>query len=54
MLRLAVRAHVRHRETKYDEYLVRGDGRDLARAAIAEDVDRVLAAWQRSPAGIRD
>ncbi len=54
MLRLAVRAHVRHRETKYDEYLVRGDGRDLARAAIAEDVDRVLAAWQRPPASIRD
>ncbi len=50
MIRLAVQAHVRHRETRYDEYLARGDDRDHARAVIAEDVDRVLAAWQRPPA----
>ena len=45
-VRLAVVAHVRHRETAYDELLARGHERWEARAAVEEAVDRVLHAWQ--------
>jgi hypothetical protein len=41
---LAVVAHVRHTETRYDELLHRGD-RDTARHLVREDVDRVLDRW---------
>ena len=43
---LAVIAHVRHRETKYDDLLMRGHERREARAAVEEAVDRVLRKWQ--------
>ena len=45
-VRLAVIAHVRHRETKYDELLARGRERWQARAAVEEAVCRVLEKWQ--------
>jgi hypothetical protein len=45
-VRLAVIAHVRHRETTYDELLARGYDRWEARAAVEEVVRRVLQRWQ--------
>ena len=45
-VRLAVIAHVRHHETKYDELLVKGYERREARAAVEEVVDRVLQKWE--------
>ena len=45
-VRLAVIAHVRHRETKYDELLAKGHERRQARAAVEEAVDRVLQKWE--------
>lgn len=46
-IRLAVVAHVRHDETKYDHLLARGIDRRTARDRVREDVDRVLARWDR-------
>jgi hypothetical protein len=43
---LAVIAHLRHRETKYDELLARGYDRWEARAAVEEVVCRVLQRWE--------
>ena len=45
-VRLAVIAHVRHRETKYDELLAKGHERWEARTAVEEAVDRVLRKWE--------
>lgn len=45
-VRLAVIAHVRHRETKYDELLAKGNERSQARAAVDQAVDRVLQKWE--------
>jgi hypothetical protein len=45
-VRLAVIAHVRHQETKYDELLAKGHERWQARAAVEEAVDRVLRKWE--------
>ena len=42
---LAVRAHVRHRHTNYDDLLFSDVDRAEAREQVHEDVDRVLAAW---------
>ena len=44
-IRLAVVAHVRHAETKYDTLLSRGYERRDARSEVAEAVQRVLARW---------
>jgi hypothetical protein len=44
-VRSAVLAHVRHRETKYDELLAKGYERWEARAAVEEVVRRVLQKW---------
>lgn len=41
----AVKAHIRHRETNYDELLGRGRSRDDARAQIADRVADVLQKW---------
>jgi hypothetical protein len=46
---LAVRAHVRHTHTNYDELLMRGVGRLEARAQVREKMDRVLAKWRELP-----
>ncbi len=45
-VRLAVGAHVRHTETKYDELLVRGFERHDAREQVEEAIDHVLARWE--------
>ena len=49
---LAVRAHVRHVYTRYDELLVAGRERHEARSAVAEDVESVLERW-RGPGASR-
>jgi hypothetical protein len=46
-IELAVRAHVRHRHTRYDDYLMAGWDRGQARAAVCPDVEAQLAAWAR-------
>lgn len=46
-VRLAVTAHVRHRETAYDALLTTGRGRAECRDEVAADVKRVLASWGR-------
>lgn len=48
-VRLAVMAHVRHRETPYDALLARGYDRWEARAAVEEAVRRVLHKWGAQP-----
>lgn len=52
-VRLAVVAHVRHRKTRYDELLMTGTPRDVARGIVADEVDAVLMAWRRDR-GARD
>jgi hypothetical protein len=47
-IRLAVVAHIRHTETRYDELLAAGHERSEARAEAKGIVDRVLARWQAS------
>jgi hypothetical protein len=44
---LAVRAHIRHAETDYDNLLARGTGRAAARHSVAEAVAVVLDRWAR-------
>jgi hypothetical protein len=45
-IRLAVVAHIRHTETRYDELLASGLDRWEARAEVEGKVARVLAAWE--------
>ncbi len=45
-VRLAVIAHIRHRETIYDKLLGKGHERSDARAMVDEAVDRVLQKWE--------
>jgi hypothetical protein len=45
-VRLAVAAHIRHRETEYDRLLARGHGRRAARATIKDILDSVLSKWE--------
>jgi hypothetical protein len=45
-VQLAVVAHVRHDETRYDELLARGVERRDARDRVREEVDRVLSRWR--------
>lgn len=44
-IRLAVIAHIRHRETKYDKLLMRGYSRLAARAEIESEVTHILHQW---------
>jgi hypothetical protein len=44
---LAVRAHVRHVHTRYDELLASGMAREEARARVAAPVAKCLETWQR-------
>lgn len=44
-LRLAVAAAVRHRHTNYDELLMQGVDRYMARREVAGQIDRVLREW---------
>ena len=45
-VRLAVIAHIRHAETKYDELFTKGHTKETARAEIEEHLDRVLKKWE--------
>ncbi|HKG78296.1 MAG TPA: DUF2293 domain-containing protein, partial [Pyrinomonadaceae bacterium] len=45
MIRLAVLAHVRHRETDYDSLLARGWLRGEARTKVRDRVEAVLEKW---------
>ncbi|HNS51558.1 MAG TPA: DUF2293 domain-containing protein [Anaerolineae bacterium] len=45
-IRLAVIAHIRHTETRYDELLARGLDRWEARAEVEAKVSRIVAAWE--------
>ena len=44
-IRLAVIAHIRHRETRYDSLLMRGHSRSAARAEIESEVVQILHQW---------
>jgi hypothetical protein len=44
---LAVAAHIRHRETNYDELLADEWDRGEARRQVRYDVDEILRSWQR-------
>jgi hypothetical protein len=46
---LAVRAHVRHQFTKYDELLFTGYDRYDARAMVGGEVERILDKWRANP-----
>lgn len=45
-VRLAVLAHIRHRETNYDELLGSGLYRGEARARVSDRVDQISDSWQ--------
>ena len=42
---LAVRAHIRHSETNYEEFIGRGCLRDEAREQVAEAIEQVMLRW---------
>jgi hypothetical protein len=46
-IELAVKAHVRHKHTHYDQLLMKGWGRTEARSAVAEKLDQVMREWSR-------
>lgn len=46
---LAVRASVRHEDTRYDKYLMSGTDRSEARARVCDEVEGTLDRW-RTPA----
>ena len=46
-LNLAVRAHIRHSETEYDELLLSGYDRSLARAKVEERIQDILEQWRQ-------
>ena len=48
-VRLAVAAHVRHAETRYDELLAAGLERHDARRQVQERVNDVLGEWSTQP-----
>ena len=45
-VRLAVVAHVRHIETRYDGLMARGHDRWDARAQVQDEVERILSEWK--------
>jgi hypothetical protein len=46
-LELAVKAHIRHAHTNYDQLLMRGVERLEARARVRDEIDRVAGTWAR-------
>jgi len=48
-VRLAVAAHVRHAQTRYDVLLASGHERHEARRQVQAGVDQVLATWRGTP-----
>jgi hypothetical protein len=53
MIELAVRAHIRHCHTSYDQLLARGVSRDAARSAVRAAVKEVIERWQRPGGGAK-
>jgi hypothetical protein len=47
-IELAIRAHVRHRYTRYDELLAQGFDRGDARASVRDAVDEVVERWRET------
>ena len=47
-LRLAVIAHIRHEHTRYDELLMDTGDRAHARHLVRDEIQKVLASWERS------
>ena len=45
-LELAVAASIRHQDTRYDELLVSGAGREAAREQVRDQVARTMQAWR--------
>ncbi len=45
-VRLAVRAHIRHAETNYDQLLSQGLARQAARVEVEAGIERILENWQ--------
>lgn len=48
MIDLAVRAHIRHTHTEYDDLLSRGEDRRDSRSRVLSHVEKVAAAWRNS------
>lgn len=46
-LRLAAFAYIRHRYTNYDELLMQGMERSLARSYVREEIENVMDRWQQ-------
>jgi len=46
-IELAVKAHVRHKHTHYDQLLMKGWERTEARSAIAENLGQIVSEWSR-------
>ena len=46
MVTLAVKAHIRHRETNYDSLLSKGWARNEARAHVRDRVEAILVTWR--------
>lgn len=46
MVTLAVKAHIRHRETNYDSLLAKGQHRNEARAQVKDRVEALLVTWR--------
>ena len=49
-IRLAVIAHIRHAETKYDDLFLAGRTKKTARAEIEDNLEKVLKKWELRPA----
>jgi hypothetical protein len=47
-IELAIRAHVRHRDTPYDDFLAQGVDRRNARISVRGAVDEVVERWRRT------
>jgi hypothetical protein len=47
VIELAVKAHVRHKHTHYDQLLMKGWGRTEARSAIFEKLGQIVSEWSR-------
>jgi len=50
-IELAVKAHVRHQHTHYDQLLSNGWERTEARSAVAEKLDQMVSEWRRKLPG---
>ena len=46
MITLAVKAHLRHRETNYDQLLGQGWFRNQARAQVRDRVEEIAEKWR--------